>query len=229
MLPDPMSPPEPTDPAQLRRDYRNAALRRGDLADDPVAQFRRWFDQAVAAGLEEPNAMVLGTSDGRRPSARTVLLKAFDGRGFVFFTHYDSRKATEIAAHPEVSLLFPWYGLERQVAILGRAERISAAESLAYFLSRPVGSRLGAWVSQQSAVISSRSILEMEWEAMKRRFADGAVPLPPSWGGLRVLPFEFEFWQGRTNRLHDRFRYRPTEASGEAGGAGAWTIERLAP
>ncbi len=211
----------PTDPAQLRRDYRRQDLRRGDLADNPVAQFRRWFDQAVAAALDEPNAMVLGTSDGVRPSARTVLLKAFDERGFVFFTHYESRKASEIAAHPEVSLLFPWYGLERQVAILGRAERISAAESLAYFLSRPVGSRLGAWVSQQSTVISSRSILEMQWDAMKRRFADGEVPLPPAWGGLRVVPFEFEFWQGRTNRLHDRFRYRPD--------GGAWTIERLAP
>jgi pyridoxamine 5'-phosphate oxidase len=219
----------PTDPAQLRRDYRSQALRRGDLADDPVAQFRLWFDQAVAAGLDEPNAMVLGTRDGVRPSARTVLLKAIDARGFVFFTHYESRKATEIAAHPEVSLLFPWYGLERQVAILGRAERISAAESLAYFLSRPVGSRLGAWVSRQSAVISSRSILEMQWQAMQRRFADGQVPLPPAWGGLRVVPCEFEFWQGRTNRLHDRFRYRPAEASREAGGAGAWTIERLAP
>jgi pyridoxamine 5'-phosphate oxidase len=211
----------PTDPAQLRRDYRRQDLRRGDLAEDPVAQFRRWFDQAVAAALDEPNAMVLGTSDGVRPSARTVLLKAFDDRGFVFFTHYESRKANEIAGHPEVSLLFPWYGLERQVAILGRAERISAADSLAYFLSRPVGSRLGAWVSQQSAVISSRSILEMQWQAMQRRFADGEVPLPPAWGGLRVVPFEFEFWQGRENRLHDRFRYRP--------GGGAWTIERLAP
>ncbi len=143
----------------------------------------------------------------------------------MFFTHYESRKATEIAAHPEVSLLFPWYGLERQVAILGRAERISAGESLAYFLSRPLGSRMGAWVSQQSAVIRSRSILEAQWQAMQRRFASGEVPLPPAWGGLRVVPFEFEFWQGRENRLHDRFRYRP---SGEGAG-GLWSIERLAP
>ncbi|MBC1261989.1 pyridoxamine 5'-phosphate oxidase [Synechococcus sp. BSF8S] len=217
--------PAPTDPAQLRRDYRRAALRRADLAADPVAQFRLWFDQAVAAELSEPNAMVLGTSDGTRPSARTVLLKAFDGRGFVFFTHYESRKATEIAAHPEVSLLFPWYGLERQVAILGRAERISAGESLAYFLSRPLGSRMGAWVSQQSAVIRSRSILEAQWQAMQHRFASGEVPLPPAWGGLRVVPFEFEFWQGRENRLHDRFRYRP---NGDGAG-GLWSIERLAP
>ncbi len=215
-------PPAPADPARLRRDYRRAALRRVDLAADPVDQFRRWFDQAVAAELPEPNAMVLGTTDGSRPSARTVLLKAFDGRGFVFFTHYESRKATEIAAHPQVSLLFPWYGLERQVAILGRAERIGAAESLAYFLSRPFGSRLGAWVSQQSAVIASRSILEAQWEHMQRRFAAGEVPLPPAWGGLRVVPVELEFWQGRENRLHDRFRYRP-------GDGGAWSIERLAP
>ena len=222
-------PATPTDPAQLRRDYRRQALRRADLDADPVAQFRRWFDQAVAAALDEPNAMVLGTSDGVRPSARTVLLKAFDARGFVFFTHYESRKATEIAAHPEVSLLFPWYGLERQVAILGRAERISAAESLAYFLSRPFGSRLGAWVSQQSAVIGSRSILEMQWQAMQRRFADGQVPLPPAWGGLRVVPFEFEFWQGRSNRLHDRFRSRPADLAREGGGGAAWSIERLAP
>ena len=216
----------PTDPAQLRRDYRRAELRRGDLAADPVEQFRRWFDQALAAELSEPNAMVLGTSDGRRPSSRTVLLKAFDERGFVFFTHYQSRKALEIAAHPEVSLLFPWYGLERQVAILGQAGRISGAESLAYFLSRPHGSRLGAWVSQQSAVIGSRSILEMQWDAMKRRFADGEVPLPPAWGGFRVVPAEFEFWQGRQNRLHDRFRYRPADPEKANG---AWSIERLAP
>lgn len=175
----------PTDPAQLRRDYRREALRRADLAADPVAQFRRWFDQAVASELCEPNAMVLGTSDGVRPSARTVLLKAFDARGFVFFTHYDSRKATEIAAHPQVSLLFPWYGLERQVAILGRAERISTAESLAYFLSRPIGSRLGAWVSQQSAVISSRSILEMQWEAMQRGARPGASN---DWGPSSQAP-----------------------------------------
>ena len=223
-----MCPTDPADPAQLRRDYRHAALCRANLAADPVEQFRRWFDQAVAAELMEPNAMVLGTTDGSRPSARTVLLKAFDERGFVFFTHYESRKATEIAAHGEVSLLFPWYGLERQVAILGRAERIGAAESLAYFLSRPFGSRLGAWVSQQSAVIGSRRVLEAQWEAMKRRFAAGEVPLPPSWGGLRVVPFEFEFWQGRENRLHDRFRYRPNSEE-ESSEAGLWRIERLAP
>jgi pyridoxamine 5'-phosphate oxidase len=171
--------------------------------------------------LVEPNAMVLGTTDGKRPSSRTVLLKAYDERGFVFFTNYESRKAREIASNGDVSLLFPWYPLERQVGILGRAERISAAESLAYFTSRPHGSRLGAWVSQQSSVVNSRKFLEMKWDEMKRKFADGEIPLPSFWGGIRVVPTEIEFWQGRENRLHDRFRYT---RSGDA-----WTIERLAP
>ncbi|MGL6135598.1 MAG: pyridoxamine 5'-phosphate oxidase [Prochlorococcaceae cyanobacterium] len=216
------------DVAALRREYSQAGLQRKDLAGEPVAQFRLWFEQASAAGLLEPNAMVLGTVDGQRPSTRTVLLKAYDQRGFVFFTNYGSRKAREIDAQPRVSLLFPWYGLERQVAILGAAERISAAESLAYFSSRPFGSRVGAWVSQQSSVISSRSILEMKWEEMKRRFASGEVPLPGAWGGFRVVPLEVEFWQGRENRLHDRFRYRRLAKDG--GGEGPdWGIERLAP
>jgi pyridoxamine 5'-phosphate oxidase len=175
--------------------------------------------------------MVLATSDGNRCSSRTVLLKAFDERGFVFFTNYGSRKATEIAAQPQVSLLFPWYGLARQVAILGPAARISAAESLAYFASRPFGSQLGAWVSQQSQVISSRSLLEQKWQELQQRFREGGVPLPAGWGGYRVEPLEFEFWQGSENRLHDRFRYR-RQAEPEAtrpGDAAAWVIERLAP
>ena len=209
------------DVAELRRNYTRAGLRRADLAEDPVAQFRQWFGEAVAAELVEPNAMVLATTNGRRPSTRTVLLKAYDERGFVFFTNYESRKARDIAADANVSLLFPWYPLERQVGILGRAERISAAESLAYFASRPHGSRLGAWVSQQSAVINSRQFLEMKWDEMKRKFADGEIPLPSFWGGIRVVPIEIEFWQGRENRLHDRFRY---SREGDA-----WTIERLAP
>ena len=207
--------------AELRRNYTRDGLRRGDLAADPVAQFRQWFADAVGAGLVEPNAMVLATTDGIRPSSRTVLLKAYDERGFVFFTNYGSRKAGDIAANAHVSLLFPWYPLERQVGILGRAERISAAESLAYFASRPHGSRLGAWVSQQSSVINSRKFLEMKWDEIRRKFAEGEVPLPSFWGGFRVVPSEVEFWQGRENRLHDRFRYTRT---GEA-----WTIERLAP
>jgi pyridoxamine 5'-phosphate oxidase len=213
------------DLSQLRQEYRQAGLRRDDLHPDPVEQFRRWFQQAQEAELLEPNAMVLGTTDGQRPTSRTVLLKAFDGRGFVFFTNYGSRKATEIAAHPQVSLLFPWYGLARQVAILGPAARISTAESLAYFASRPFGSQIGAWVSQQSQVISSRSLLEQKWQELQQRFRDGGVPLPTGWGGYRVEPLEFEFWQGSENRLHDRFRYR--KAVQEE--AGTWLIERLAP
>ncbi len=228
------------DLANLRREYQRGGLRRRDLDADPVAQFRLWFEQARTAGLIEPNAMVLSTSDGQRPSSRTVLLKAFDQRGFVFFTNYASRKSQEIESTRQVSLLFPWYGLERQVALLGPAARISTAESLAYFLSRPFGSRLGAWVSQQSSVISSRRILDMQWEELKRRFEGNEVPLPSGWGGYRVVPVEFEFWQGGTNRLHDRFRYRRLgdgdsgsdggSGSGSGVGAGtAWTIERLAP
>jgi pyridoxamine 5'-phosphate oxidase len=208
--------------ASLRREYSRSGLRRGDLATEPFDQFRRWFDEAAEAGLLEPNAMVLSTTDGHRPSSRTVLLKAFDSRGFVFFTNYESRKACDIALDPRVSLLFPWYGLERQVAVLGEATRISASESLAYFASRPHGSQLGAWVSQQSSVISSRSLLEMKWDEMKRKFARGQIPLPSFWGGFRVTPVEIEFWQGRENRLHDRFRYARS-------GQGPWTVERLAP
>lgn len=209
------------DVAALRREYTRAGLRRADLHADPVAQFRRWFSEASAAELVEPNAMVLATTDGQRPSTRTVLLKAYDERGFVFFTNYESRKARDIAHNDHVSLLFPWYPLERQLGILGRAERISASESLAYFASRPHGSRLGAWVSQQSAVITSRKLLEMKWDEMKRKFAQGQIPLPSFWGGFRVVPSEFEFWQGRENRLHDRFRYTRVDAG--------WHIERLAP
>jgi pyridoxamine 5'-phosphate oxidase len=216
--------PAPTpDLANLRRDYGRLGLRRQDLDDDPVAQFRLWLGEATAAALSEPNAMVLATNDGRRCSSRTVLLKAFDQRGLVFFTNHGSRKASDIAANAHVSLLFPWYGLERQVGVIGTASRISAAESLAYFTSRPHGSRLGAWVSQQSAVISSRQLLELEWERMRRRFADGEIPLPSFWGGYRVVPTEFEFWQGRPNRLHDRFRYSRADAQAP------WAIERLAP
>ncbi len=223
-----MTAPGAVDVAALRREYSRAGLLRPDLQADPLAQFRLWFEQATAAQLLEPNAMVLGTVDGQRPSSRTVLLKAYDRRGFVFFTNYGSRKAREIAAQPQVSLLFPWYGLERQVAIQGPAARISSAESLAYFSSRPFGSRVGAWVSQQSSVISSRSILELKWEEIKRRFASGEVPLPEAWGGFRVVPEEVEFWQGRENRLHDRFRYR-RRAQGPAEEAGEWLIERLSP
>lgn len=210
------------DVADLRREYCRQGLRRSTLDADPFAQFRKWINEAIAAGLPEPNAMVLSTTDGKRPSSRTVLLKAHDGRGFVFFTNYDSRKARDIAADAHVSLLFPWFPIERQVGIIGIAEKITAAESLAYFVSRPHGSRLGAWVSHQSSVISSRTLLEMKWQEMKRKFQQGDIPLPSFWGGFRVVPSEIEFWQGRENRLHDRFRYVRDAQN-------AWTIERLAP
>jgi pyridoxamine 5'-phosphate oxidase len=209
------------DIAALRREYTRAGLRRTNLDPDPVVQFRQWFKEAREAGLIEPNAMVLATTDSKRTSSRTVLLKAFDERGFVFFTNYESRKSQEISINPNVSLLFPWYPLERQVGVLGFAERISTAESLAYFASRPHGSRVGAWVSQQSSVINSRRLLEMKWEEMKRKFSQGDVPLPSFWGGFRVVPLEIEFWQGRENRLHDRFRYLRDESK--------WCIERLSP
>jgi pyridoxamine 5'-phosphate oxidase len=186
-----------------------------------VELFQRWFNQVLEAEILEPNAMVLSCCEGEQPNSRTLLLKAFDARGLVFFTNTLCRKARAIAANARVSLLFPWYPLERQVGIIGQAERISAAESLAYFASRPHGSRLGAWVSQQSSVITSRKFLEMKWDEMKRKFADGEIPLPSFWGGIRVVPTEIEFWQGRENRLHDRFRYLRAGDS--------WTIERLAP
>jgi pyridoxamine 5'-phosphate oxidase len=209
------------DIAALRREYTRAGLRRTNLDPDPMVQFRQWFNEARDAGVMEPNAMVLSTTDSKRPSSRTVLLKAFDDRGFVFFTNYESRKSQDISVNPSVSLLFPWYPLERQVSVMGVAERISAAESLAYFVSRPHGSRVGAWVSQQSSVINSRRLLEMKWDEMKRKFSQGEVPLPSFWGGFKVAPLEIEFWQGRENRLHDRFRYLKAETK--------WCVERLSP
>jgi pyridoxamine 5'-phosphate oxidase len=209
--------------SDFRREYSQKGLDREDLAPEPVAQFRRWFDEAVTAGLTEPNAMSLCTVNAEgRPSARTVLLKSYDENGLVFFTNFESRKALEIAANPQVALLFAWLGLERQVAVEGKAERVSAAESAAYFATRPYGSQLGAWVSAQSEVITSRAELEKKLEKMKRRHPEGQVPPPPFWGGFRVTPQTWEFWQGRANRLHDRFRYRR-----ESGGA--WISERLSP
>ncbi len=211
------------DLSDWRQDYQKGGLRRADLPAEPETQFRRWLDEAVAAGLAEPNAMALATvSPDGQPSVRTVLLKAFDAQGFVFFTNYQSPKALDLAGNPRAALLFAWLPLERQVRITGSASRIGVAESLRYFVSRPLGSRLGAWVSAQSRVISSRQVLEMKWDEMKRRFADGQVPLPSFWGGFRVRAETFEFWQGRSDRLHDRFRYSREDE-------GAWRIERLAP
>lgn len=214
----------------LRRDYgknQREGLRREHLAADPVTQFRRWFLEAIDAELLEPNAMSLATAgkDGL-PGVRTVLLKAFDERGFVFFTNYASRKAEQIAENPQAALLFPWLALERQVIISGSVCKLSVAESLAYFASRPFGNKLGAWVSMQSKVIPSRKFLEMKFEEMKKKFASGEVPLPDFWGGYRVEHDRVEFWQGSASRLHDRFLYT-RERSGEEGSA--WRIARLSP
>ncbi len=209
--------------ADMRQQYSTVGITREELHDDPVEQFRAWFDQACQSGLHEPNAMSLATAwrDGR-PLVRTVLLKQFDARGFVFFTNFESRKAQQLAENPRAALLFPWVALERQVMIAGAVERISIADATAYFITRPVGSQLAAWASPQSSVLTSRQMLEMKWEEMKRKFADGKIPLPSFWGGYRVIPESFEFWQGRANRLHDRFQYT---RDGDA----RWRIERLAP
>ena len=217
--------PKPTDMdlSDMRGDYRRSELHRADLKADPIEQFALWFEEASRAGISEPNAMSLATvgPDGR-PSLRTVLMKQFDARGFVFFTNLESRKAREITTNANVSLLFAWLALERQVIICGTAERVSTAETVAYFIKRPVESQLAAWASHQSSVITSRKLLEMKWDEMKRKFADGRIPLPSFWGGYRVRPSTMEFWQGRPRRLHDRFLYTRQPDN-------AWTIERLAP
>jgi pyridoxamine 5'-phosphate oxidase len=209
--------------ADLRKEYLNAGLRRKTLKPDPFDQFELWFQQACQADLLEPNAMILATASANgAPTTRTVLLKYFDREGFVFFTNYESRKARQIEENPQVSLLFLWLPLERQVQILGTASRISTAESLKYFTTRPRGSQLGAWCSQQSTIISSRQLLDMKLEEITRKFQHGEIPLPSFWGGYRVVPHGFEFWQGRPNRLHDRFFYSRQEN-------GSWEIQRLSP
>jgi len=211
------------DVASLRRSATGFALDREDLNDDPIVQFEDWFRYACETVPMDPNAVALSTVDSeQRPSSRTVLLKWFDESGFVFFTNYESRKAAEIEANPNVSLLFFWSEAARQVKIRGKAEKIPTAESLKYFLSRPRGSQIGAWVSAQSSVISSRSLLESKFQEIKQKFRDKDVTLPSFWGGYRVVPDQVEFWQGRRNRLHDRFEYTKQED-------GSWTIERLAP
>ena len=207
----------------LRKEYANPVLTREMLDPDPYGQFERWFQETCNAGLSEPNAMTLATvgADGQ-PTLRTVLLKLFDRDGFVFYTNYGSRKAQQIAVNSRVALLFPWVKLARQVAITGVAEKVSLAESARYFASRPHESQLGAWISQQSSVLTYRQLLMNELEKIKARFRKGEVPLPDFWGGYRVRPASIEFWQGQTSRLHDRFLYtRQADAS--------WTIERLAP
>lgn len=209
--------------ADLRKDYALAGLHEKDLARDPFRQFDKWFQEAEAAKVIEPNAMTLATAtaDGR-PSARTVLLKGVDGRGFVFFTNYESRKGRELGANARATLLFPWLALERQVIVEGTVTPCSREESDAYFHSRPHASQLGAWVSQQSSIIPDRSALETSFKTIEAKYAGSVVPLPPHWGGYRVSPVTVEFWQGRRSRLHDRLRYR-------RGPEGDWTVERLAP
>ncbi len=210
------------DPSAMRVSYQRDSLDEARAADRPLAQFTAWFGEAVAAGVTEPNAMTLATvgPDGR-PSTRIVLMKGFDAHGVVFYTNYRSRKARELEAHPFVALQFHWVELERVVRIEGRAERTTPAESDAYFASRPVGSRIGAWASPQSEVIANRGVLVSNADAASARYGENP-PRPEHWGGYRVLPEVWEFWQGRTSRLHDRLRYRLAPN-------GDWVRERLAP
>lgn len=211
------------DLSALREEYANREHDITTTTDCPFEQFQAWFQQATDAELPEPNAMVLGTVNAAGiPSQRTVLLKFFDKDGFVFFTNYGSRKAEQMSANPNVSVLFPWLLLHRQVEISGVVEKVTTAESMRYFAMRPRGSQLGAWVSQQSQVVSSRSILESKWEELKRKFGEGEIPLPSFWGGYRIQPQRFEFWQGGAKRLHDRIAYIPSESN-------AWMRQRLSP
>lgn len=191
-----------------RREYDAAPIDEQSLSKNPFEQFQSWFQTATDEKLLEPNAMTLATVDERgRPTVRTVLLKYFDEKGFVFFTNYGSRKASHIAQNSHVSILFQWLPLQRQLSIEGRAEKVSTFESMKYFAARPRGSQLGAWVSEQSTVITSRSLLEMKLAELKAKFANGEVPWPSFWGGFRIVPDRFEFWQGQPSRLHDRFEY----------------------
>ena len=210
-------------PEEIKQDFSREPLERRNLHADPLVQFETWFGEACDEGIPAPNAMTLATvcSDAS-PTARTVLLKIYDRNGFVFFTNYGSRKASQIKVNPEVALLFPWFSMGRQVSVTGSASRISSSASLKYFLSRSRGSQLGAWTSEQSSVISSRDILETTLAQMKRKFTEGEIPLPSFWGGYRVQPKTIEFWQSRPNRLHDRFQY--TRQSDNS-----WSIDRLAP
>jgi pyridoxamine 5'-phosphate oxidase len=207
----------------LRRSATGFVLDREDLGENPFVQFEGWFRYACETVPMDPNAVSISTVDSQnRPSSRTVLLKYFDENGFVFFTNFESKKAAHIENNPNVALLFFWSDAARQVKIRGRAERISAKETLKYFMSRPRGSQIGAWVSAQSSVITSRSLLENKFQEMKKKFSNKEIPLPSFWGGYRVVPEEVEFWQGRRNRLHDRFQYTKQED-------GSWAIERLSP
>lgn len=208
--------------ADLRKDYSLASLNEKDLARDPFRQFEKWFQEAEGAKVPEPNAAVLSTCtrDGR-PSSRTVLLKGLDGRGFAFYTNYDSRKGRDLTDNPRAVLLFPWVALERQVIVEGTVLRMAREESEVYFHSRPRNSQLTAWASAQSSIISGRSVLEDSLKALDQKYAGQEIPVPPNWGGFRLAPESVEFWQGRRSRLHDRLRFRQGKES--------WSVERLAP
>lgn len=206
-----------------RREYDAPPIDESQLSDNPFQQFDEWYQTAVKEELLEPNAMSICTVDDRnRPTVRTVLLKYFDEKGFVFFTNLESKKSQHISKNPHVSILFQWLPLQRQLSIEGRAERVSILESMKYFASRPRGSQLGAWVSQQSSIITSRSLLEAKLAELKQKFGNGEVPLPSFWGGYRITPDRFEFWQGQPNRLHDRFEYLLTPDN-------SWQRHRLSP
>ena len=213
----------PRDPAASRYEHIGKGLRRSDLNPDPIKQFANWFTTAIETGIRDVNAMSLATAgQDAKPSVRIVLLKSFDEDGFVFFTNYESEKGKQLEANPYAALGFYWIELDRQIRISGKVDKTSRKESETYFHSRPVGSQLSAWASRQSAVLDGRRVLDARMEEMNERFADKRVPLPPHWGGYRLKPDNMEFWQGRSNRLHDRFRY--TRQSD-----GSWLIERLAP
>ena len=209
------------DLTKLRREFTSNGISRAELGDNPFVQFKIWMTQAIEAELTLPNAMSLATSDKEGVGIRTVLLKTFDEHGFVFFTNYNSKKARQLDNNPNAALLFPWLDLERQVKISGTVEKVSTLESIKYFSSRPKDSQLGAWASAQSSRLSSRQVLLSEFKAMKRKFDQGEVPLPDFWGGYRIVPTTIEFWQGRENRLHDRFVYTKS--------GNTWAISRLAP
>ncbi|GAB1260108.1 pyridoxamine 5'-phosphate oxidase [Aurantivibrio plasticivorans] len=207
---------------QIRRDYQSAGLNREDLPNDPLELFGLWMEQAIAAGLSDPTAMTVATVDELgQPSQRMVLLKQFDSEGFVFYTNYESRKSKELANNPKISLHFPWHSVDRQVTIRGKASKVSTAQSLKYFLSRPRDSQIAASVSAQSSRINSRQFLMKQFDSMKHKLENKEVPLPDFWGGFRVVPKEIEFWQGRVNRLHDRFQF--------VRGIDQWDISRLSP
>ncbi|KST67668.1 pyridoxamine 5'-phosphate oxidase [Mastigocoleus testarum] len=209
--------------ADLRKDYTLQELNETEVDPNPVIQFQKWFDQVCSVDIPEPNAMTVATvSSEGKPSARMVLLKDYDGRGFVFYTNYNSRKGQELIANPHAALVFWWAQLERQVRITGSVEKISAQESDEYFHSRPFNSRLGAWTSNQSEIVSSRQTLEQRLRELQAKYQDLEVPRPPHWGGFRVIPAEIEFWQGRSSRLHDRLLYSRHDDD-------TWEIERLSP